>query len=607
MANSRHQKSTASRPEHHVAVPQRTDAEDLDGCTAPGSTCSKSGWRIHRTVQEAEKHRDENEAKQGEDSRRRAEIAERMAKEQEASWDNLRKQSEEAQKLREETAKKMNIMRWTPITRLRLLTPTCTIARSRSWGSITRATEEMQNTAQQFQAADETLSRSESLGVPPCEGSVNAPRAQSATYTAVSSTLTTTTTTNGLALCHDVTLDIVTHRWVPVDTHSTPVPERGGCGWPSTNTPHGVRRSTGHNITTMLTESENNVALSCSFNWNTILANFHAASRAPCSCHSVSSWNRSSNFGALGLRSWGSSGQIYPTEGFWSRILVWRAIASVNFTRWIGSRMSVPFRRIEFGGSMFWNTQPNCLASENWRLDEFRPNFFLIFSSHKFPHSIVTSIWDGFSLADSLFQHSHSTLVIIRFRPFLRLCVNLTMCEWALHPTTATILGLVEQAFWRVPFFTERVIASTSKAILARPSRHSTARALSSGTSGPRWYSLILLHEKIRRRIWWCNFSTLLISWRKLQLSPLIRSPLDSHCQQPPRTHCTRCFVPWFLTTAFFSKFPLLFPKFSFRISSSILLFTIVFNMWWSSPNFFWWISRSFNSNTVLSFSDSYS
>ena len=23
-----------------------------------------------------------------------------------------------------------------------------------------------------------------------------------------------------------------THRWVPVDTHSTPVPERDDCGWP---------------------------------------------------------------------------------------------------------------------------------------------------------------------------------------------------------------------------------------------------------------------------------------------------------------------------------------------------------------------------------------
>ena len=63
-------------------------------------------------------------------------------------------------------------------------------------------------------------------------------------------------------------------------------------------------------------EGEKNVALSCSFNLNTLLASFHAASRAPCSCHSVSSWDRSSNFGALGLRWWGSSGQISPSEGF---------------------------------------------------------------------------------------------------------------------------------------------------------------------------------------------------------------------------------------------------------------------------------------------------
>ena len=66
---------------------------------------------------------------------------------------------------------------------------------------------------------------------------------------------------------------------------------------------------------------EKNVALWCSFNFNTFLASFHAASRAPCSCHSVSSRDRSSNFGALGLRSLGSLGQLYPSEGFWSRIL----------------------------------------------------------------------------------------------------------------------------------------------------------------------------------------------------------------------------------------------------------------------------------------------
>ena len=55
---------------------------------------------------------------------------------------------------------------------------------------------------------------------------------------------------------------------------------------------------------------EKNAAFSCSFNLNTFLASFHAASRAPNSCHSVSSSERSSNFGALGLRSWGSPGQM---------------------------------------------------------------------------------------------------------------------------------------------------------------------------------------------------------------------------------------------------------------------------------------------------------
>ena len=170
----------------------------------------------------------------------------------------------------------------------------------------------------------------------------------------------------------------------------------------------------------------------------------------------------------------------------------------------------------------------------------------------------------------TLFQQSHSTFVLIRFGPFRRLFINLTMCEWALFTKPTTTLGLVEHAFWRVPFFTKWVIANSSKVILARPSRRSTTGTSASGTSGPRWFSLILLHERIRRRIWWCHIPRLLISWRKLQLSPFTHCPLASHCQQSPRILCTRCFVPWFLTTAFLSKFPFLIPKFLFRISCSI-------------------------------------
>ena len=62
-------------------------------------------------------------------------------------------------------------------------------------------------------------------------------------------------------------------------------------------------KSAGFNVDAsrhLFSGDEKNAALSCSFNLNTFLASsFHAASRAPCSCHSVSSWDRSSTFGFL--------------------------------------------------------------------------------------------------------------------------------------------------------------------------------------------------------------------------------------------------------------------------------------------------------------------
>ena len=66
----------------------------------------------------------------------------------------------------------------------------------------------------------------------------------------------------------------------------------------------------------------------------------------------------------------------------------------------------------------------------------------------------------------------------------------------------------------------------------------------SSGMSGSRCFSLILLHEKIGDVFDGVIFPRLLISWRKLQVSPFTHCPLVSHCQQSPRILCTRCFVP---------------------------------------------------------------
>ena len=92
--------------------------------------------------------------------------------------------------------------------------------------------------------------------------------------------------------------------------------------------------------------------------FNTLLASLHAASRAHRSFHSVSSWDRSSNFGALG---WGSPGHMSSSDAFWSRMSAWRNKVVVNRTHRIGLSMFELFRKIDedFGGSMLCHTQPN--------------------------------------------------------------------------------------------------------------------------------------------------------------------------------------------------------------------------------------------------------
>ena len=57
----------------------------------------------------------------------------------------------------------------------------------------------------------------------------------------------------------------------------------------------------------LLSESEKNAAFYFSFIFNTIWASFHAASRAPCSCHSVSSPETDPQI----LERWGYADEIH--------------------------------------------------------------------------------------------------------------------------------------------------------------------------------------------------------------------------------------------------------------------------------------------------------
>ena len=157
---------------------------------------------------------------------------------------------------------------------------------------------------------------------------------------------------------------------------------------------------------------------------------------------------------------------------------------------------------------MSWNTQPNCRGSENRRLDEFCPKFLSLLFTGCPVRSWHPSVTD--SCQFPFFNIATALLSLFVLDLFVG-CSSTWRCANApLLPKTATILVFVEQAFWRMPFFTEWVTASSSKVILARPSWHSTAGAFTSGTSGPRWFSLTLLHERIRRRIWWWTFPTLI-------------------------------------------------------------------------------------------------
>ena len=179
-------------------------------------------------------------------------------------------------------------------------------------------------------------------------------------------------------------------------------------------------------------ESEKNAVLFFSFNLRISFASLHAASRAHRSCHSVSTWDRSSIFGALGLRWWGSPGQIIPSDGFWSRMSAWRNTALVNRTHRIGF-------------SMFE------LPQNRWRLRRL----------HILKYGTQLSC---------NFQHSHCTFVTILFGPSARLFINMAMRTRALFPKSASFFGHVEQSLRRMPFFKEWSCASSCEVILARQS-----------------------------------------------------------------------------------------------------------------------------------------
>ena len=129
----------------------------------------------------------------------------------------------------------------------------------------------------------------------------------------------------------------------------------------------------------------------------------------------------------------------YPSEEFWSRILVRRAIAFVIFTRWIGFFMSELFRKIDFSGFMSWKTtQMPCVrwSALNRSSLQLMTGVTIDIGS---PRSLVTChSWQQVAIRFRANHSSSTWLLIIPLGPFRRLFIKLTMRMRALFSKSAS-------------------------------------------------------------------------------------------------------------------------------------------------------------------------
>ena len=121
-----------------------------------------------------------------------------------------------------------------------------------------------------------------------------------------------------------------------------------------------------------------------------------------------------------------------------------------------------------------------------------------------------------------------------------------------------------------MPLFTELFGASSFEVILARQSKHSTTWDFSLWDF---WFSMHFSHSaawKISKK---GSAVSILhaYSYRVGNYNCLFQNtaPLAFHRQQSPGLLCSRCFTPWFLTTALVSNFPFLASNFFWFVNSA--------------------------------------
>ena len=164
----------------------------------------------------------------------------------------------------------------------------------------------------------------------------------------------------------------------------------------------------------LFSEGEKNAALWCSYDLNTFLASFHAASRAPCSCHSVSSGDRSSNFGMLGF-TWANISE--------RRILVsnfgmtFNSLCEFHTLDWLQHVCALPENRLRRLHVLKYANLLPCIRwlTFRWILSQFLITLLPRFPSRSWHSSVTGSLscqFPFFSKATALLSSSFLDLLV---------------------------------------------------------------------------------------------------------------------------------------------------------------------------------------------------
>ena len=200
----------------------------------------------------------------------------------------------------------------------------------------------------------------------------------------------------------------------------------------------------------LFSEGKENTASFFSINFRMLSASLHTASRAHRSCHSVSSWDRSSYFWSVEVYADEDRlGKSFRAKDFGLECLHDVRWLFVNWTHRIGFRMFglLPqnrwrVRRLHI---LKHATQLPCAR---WSTS-CRSSFQLVITFlTRSPWSIVTTIDNRFPytfMPITLLQHSHCTFVTILWNLLLG-CSSTWRCAWEhfspnLHPRTSILEG----------------------------------------------------------------------------------------------------------------------------------------------------------------------